>query len=112
MSDIKDRNSYITWIPNFGNDPLTDKLANKLTSLPTKQTYVVPKRNEFRPDKIAALFFSDSSYYWVILEYNKLGSVYDLLAGKTISIPDQNYLSQLLVSVNTVSSSQVSIYIK
>jgi len=109
---INDRNTYLNQISNFGNDPLTDKLIGKLVNLPAQQSYRIQKRNEFRPDKIAAKFLLDSAYYWVILEYNRLASAYDLLAGTIINIPDPNYLSQLLVSVNNSQATTSSIFIK
>lgn len=110
--DMNNRNTYITFTSGFGNDPLTDKLIGYIPKLTSVETYRIPSYNEFRPDKIAAKFFGDSNLYWVVLEYNKLASAYELFAGRTIKIPSPQGLSQLLVSVNTDVSTIRTYFIK
>jgi hypothetical protein len=85
-ANMYDRNSYIDFTAANGNDPLSDKLINKVRLLPIAEKYLIQIQNQFRSDKIAAKFYADSSLYWIILEYNKLMSNSELTAGKTISI--------------------------
>jgi hypothetical protein len=102
-STLHDRNTYLIY--NKGNDPLSDKLIDKLTKLPMFTTYVVPNYNAYRPDKVSAIFFGTSELYWVVLDYNKLLSPMDLVGGTTIKIPVLRDLNALLTdSTTTVST--------
>jgi nucleoid-associated protein YgaU len=108
--EIYNRNSYIQFDAN-GNDPLSDKLINKFKSIPYSTTYLIQSQNEFRADKISALFYGDSNLYWVILEYNNLTSNNQLVSGKTINIPDIRFLNNLFMSSNKIVQTK-NIYIK
>jgi hypothetical protein len=111
MADtLFDRNTYVTFDSN-GNDPLSDKLLGKLSSVPYVNTHFIQKCDEFRPDKLAAKLFGDSRLYWVILEYNRLSSFTDLIAGESILVPDQTALNSLLLASNTKVSTK-TLYIK
>jgi hypothetical protein len=107
---IYNRNSFINFDAN-GNDPLSDKLLCKLQALSTRNTHIVQKMDEYRPDKLAAKLFGDSQLYWVILEFNKLLSFSEITSGRTLKIPDMNELNNLLLISNTQVFTK-NIYIK
>lgn len=112
MLSLYDRNTYITKLSNGSNDVLSDKLLNKISSVPIGTSYRVQVATEFRSDKISAKFLGDSSGYWVILEYNKLLSNNALVAGLVINIPNIQYLNSVLIEANKGLTVSKQIYIK
>lgn len=49
--------------------------------------YEVTPSTEFRPDLISYNAYEDSSYWWIIMEANNLGSVDQIKTGMTLLIP-------------------------
>jgi hypothetical protein len=108
---IYDRHLYLTR-DNLGNDPLTDKLVDKIMVIPYSSIYEIPFYNENRPDKISALFFGSPELYWVILVYNKLIANTELTAGSFIKIPNFTILNDLLVKQSQGKRLSKQIYLK
>jgi len=80
------------------DDPLTSNFLDELLKIRPTGTYVV--KNELaRPDMLSYRIYGSTQYWWVILYYNSMTSVYDITLGMTISYPSITDLEELYFSL-------------
>lgn len=75
-------------------DPLTSFMMLNVPLLPEQGNLVITKQ-EKRPDLLSYSIYKDTQYWWVLLLYNHILSVNELVNGKTISYPSKNSIEYL-----------------
>lgn len=66
-------------------DIITSEISQSLKEIPVYGNFVVTE--EFRPDLISYKIYQDTMYWWIIMLYNDLTSIYQLTTGLTIKFP-------------------------
>ena len=65
------------------------------TTNSTDLEYVLEKRFEGRPDKLASVFYNDSSLLWIILQYNNILDINEeFIAGTVLLIPTKDRVNK------------------
>jgi len=61
--------------------------------------YTLERTYEGRPDKLASIFYGDSSVWWLILQYNNILDINDeFVAGVELRMPTKDRLQRDLLS--------------
>lgn len=61
--------------------------------------YTLEKTYEGRPDKLASIFYQDSSVWWLILQYNNILDLNDeFVAGVVLRMPTKDRLQKDLLT--------------
>ena len=74
----------------YGEDPLLDRVLNKLDTIVAYTTHRVSQEERGSPDLIASNSYGEGreNLYWVILAFNGIYSYKDILEGTNLKIPD------------------------
>lgn len=83
---------------NQAHDPLTSSLILKIKELPSGGEMVI-QGEEGRPDLISFRSLLDTQYWWIIMLYNDVIDVNDLVEGQKLNLPDQGALDDLFFSL-------------
>jgi len=83
---------------NQAHDPITSSLIFRLKDLPSGGEIVV-RGEEARPDLISFRALLDTQYWWIIMLYNDVIDVNDLVEGQKLNVPDQGALDDLFFSL-------------
>lgn len=87
------------------SDPITSKFIEDLKNINSGGTYRITG-NEFRPDRISMEIYNNFQYWWIILLYNNILKIEDLVSGLVLSYPDINDLEDLYFSLKSQEISQ------
>ena len=88
---------------NDTHSMLDSKFILDLNKLPSDGTFLV-QTEEQRPDRIADKIYGDSHYWWVILMYNGITDVSEVVSGITINYPSLEDLEDLYFSLKSQES--------
>lgn len=79
----------VTLITDEGEYTRTLKLEELYSEPSDTDSYIaIDVTNQYDPFKISFQYYGTPNYYWVILAANNLFSMFDLVGGITIRIPD------------------------
>ena len=68
---------------------------NVFPSDPTDVTYQLERKYEGRPDKLASVFYGDSSLWWIILQDNNILDINDeFVSGKVLIMPSNDRIKK------------------
>lgn len=98
-----DMSKFLRYTDN--SDPISSKFMEDLKAIPPGGSYRVTG-NEHRPDRISMDIYKNFQYWWIIMVYNDILKVEDLVAGLTILFPDVDSLEDLYFGLNTQEISQ------
>jgi hypothetical protein len=82
-------------------DPLTSFYAENIKRLPYVGEYTVIKEVK-RPDLLSYNIYGSTQYWWILLLYNDLSGVNDLVAGAQIRYPSHSTIEELYVLCSTI----------
>jgi hypothetical protein len=95
---------------NDSFDILTSYFIRELKKLPSKGNLTVTYQ-EFKPELLADIIYGDTQYEWVLMEYNNLTDIFDIVSGTVINYPSLTDLEALyfgLISKQTNAIKQVT----
>jgi hypothetical protein len=81
------RYSYSNVIRYNGNTAFTIYRRKKSSFVPTDKYYDITKEVEYRPDKVARIFYGTPTYWWKIMEMNGMKDILEFKAGVVIRLP-------------------------
>ena len=81
-------------------DLLNSEFLRQLKELPENGTYTV-STEEGRPDLLSYKIYTDTQYWWLLLIYNDLVYVDDLVLGMTIKFPSLADLEAIYFSLTS-----------
>ncbi|CAH9015400.1 conserved hypothetical protein [Vibrio phage 150E35-1] len=87
-------------------DALSSTIIDQLLEIEPRETYTVTT-DEFRPDLIAYKIYGHTMYWQVLMVYNGILSVGDLVAGTALRYPSLQSLENLLLSNRSNTTSVV-----
>lgn len=79
----------------FGIDPVRDKMASDIAKIVQYSDYTVSQDDVGNIPLVAFDHYNDVELYFVILEYNGIGNMFDIKAGDVIRIPDKQAVKKL-----------------
>lgn len=79
-SPIFDQGAQVT-------ESISSFLQHELMSLPVAGTYLISRGEEFRPDLIAYRIYGESSYWWLLMKYNRLTHIRQVVNGLKLIYP-------------------------
>lgn len=86
-------------------DPLDSFFLLELPNLQSRGQYAV--QNEVkRPDLISDRFYGTTEYWWIIMAYNSMLSVEELVAGTVLEIPSEEDISKLFFRLRPLDQAQ------
>lgn len=73
-----------------GEDPLLDRVLNKIDTIVTYTAHKVSQEERGAPDLIASNLYGEGreNLYWIILAFNGIYSYKDIVEGMDLKIPD------------------------
>lgn len=71
---------------NGNHDPITSDLLMTLKNLQSGGQFTI-NGQESRPDQIAQAIYGDTQYWWIILVYNSITSIDQLVNGLQLGFP-------------------------
>jgi len=74
-------------------DPLNSAILNELTDLKKSGRFIVQGETS-RPDNISHKVYGDVQYWWVIMFYNNITDVNDIVTGLELNYPSLTDLEQ------------------
>ena len=86
-------------IDRFGIDPLKDKSYSAIAAIEDYNNFTVRQFERGRPDLISVYHYGNSNLWWVIMYYNKLASIREIMEGNIIRIPTLGSVTRVLSSV-------------
>lgn len=89
---------FFEYTDNF--DPLTSFLYEQLKSLPM-EGYILVQGEDGRPDLLSNRIYSDTQYWWILMTYNDLAKVEEIVNGMEIRYPSIESLENLYFSLKT-----------
>lgn len=98
-----ERYDFAKFMSNTYNiyDPLTSKFLVEIIALKSVGSYLVIDE-EYRPDKLSHVIYGDDMYWWILLDYNNLIAVEDLVAGLTIKYPSVGDIEAVYFSLKSL----------
>lgn len=86
---------FMEFLNNDNYDPLNSNVLNELNNV-SIGGFVTYTGANFRPDLLSEqVYEGDSQYWWVLLVYNQMSSVDDLLSGQKLKYPALDALEDL-----------------
>lgn len=82
-------------------DPLTSAFVHNLVKLPHETEYTVTYE-EKRPDLLSYRYYNDTQYWWVLMWYNSILNVNDIVAGLIIRYPTKAVIEDLYVELSNL----------
>lgn len=86
-------------------DPLNSFILNNIKRLKSIGQYSII--SEKRPDLISSILYGDTQYWWLIMLYNDIYDISDLVAGKIINYPSQQALENFYVRLFTLEKTKI-----
>lgn len=86
-------------------DPLDSYFLRELTNLQSRGQYVVQSEVK-RPDLISFRFYGTTEYWWIIMAYNNMLSVEELVTGTVLEIPSEEDISRLFFRLRPLDQAQ------
>ena len=83
-------------------DCVTSFMFSNISALPSIGTYTI-LYEENRPDLLSYNLYGDTQYWWVLMWYNSLLSINDLVNGLVISYPSLSSLENLYTRASTLA---------
>lgn len=99
--DFKERyelERYMEYTDNY--DILTSAFLLELKNISPSGRYVVNGQDS-RPDLVSYEIYKDVQYWWIILLYNELSSISELVTGLELKYPSQSDLEQYYFSLKS-----------
>lgn len=95
-------------IDRYGIDPLKDKSYALIAAIQDYDNFTVRQFERGRPDLISVYYYGNANLWWVIMYYNKLASIKEIMEGDIIRIPTLGSVTQILANVanNSYSSTR------
>ena len=87
--------NFIPYEVGLGYDSLNSEFRRRLVQLPVAGRFIVSAKDEFRADLMAHNLYGDTSYWWILLDYNNLDSPEQLVVGTSLSYPSIDSLTNL-----------------
>jgi len=87
---------FMNYTDNF--DPITCAFFPQLTNLPVQGNYVV-NFEASRPDLLSNSIYQDTQYWWILMLYNGLTDVDQIVQGLNIAFPGVDDIEDLLFSL-------------
>lgn len=87
---------------NDNFDPLTSNFFNKIRTLPQDSTFKITTEMG-RPDQISRKIYGDEQYWWIILLYNNIFDVEQLVSGLELGYPDSDALDEFYFTLKQSS---------
>lgn len=88
------------------HDPLTSRFFRDLRDLEIEGFFVVQGEGT-RPDTISFKIYGDHQYWWVIMLYNDLFEVEDIVSGTSLKFPSLSGIEDLFFSLKSLESATV-----
>jgi hypothetical protein len=104
--ETKERYDLIKFL-EFDNGAANVVTSFMLTNIPRLSpvgTYTV-RRESGRPDLLSHAIYKDLQYWWVLMWYNSLVSVNDLVSGMVIEYPSLSAVERLYTRASTLGKS-------
>ena len=89
---------FLEFTDNF--DPITSDFLLSISNLKLSGTYVI-RGEDARPDVISEELFGGTQYWWILMFYNGLSKVDDLVNGKELKVPDTEELERLYFTLKS-----------
>ena len=103
-SDIGQRRTFYI-VDELGVDPLLDTSIDAILSVERYTLFEVAQTNEFNLPLIAERHYSDSNWWWIILQYNGITDPFSVKRGDQLKMPGAgditSALSKSLLEVTT-----------
>lgn len=80
-------------------DPMSSDFMDALWDLTYFQFVTLNDATAFRPDAVAQVFYGNAQLFWVIMAYNGVSDVTQMVSGMTIRIPEKTRLFELLSKI-------------
>ena len=96
--------NFIPYEVGLGYDSLNSEFRRRLVQLPVAGRFIVSAKDEFRADLMAHNLYGDTSYWWILLDYNNLDSPEQLVVGTSLSYPSPSAILDLIYSVSKMTS--------
>jgi len=93
-----DMSKFLEFTDNY--DSLTSKFLLDLKKLKPIFTFVIT-HEEKKPDLISQLIYGDTQYWWIILYYNDITEIDELVSGKILQYPSLEDLEDLYFSLRS-----------
>ena len=90
---------FMNYTDNF--DPLTSRFFSDLKKLAKTGEYAIQGEEE-KPDLVSTSLYENTQYWWIILAYNDMLNVGELLSGKGIGHTSVENIEDLLFNLKTL----------
>lgn len=87
------------------SDPLNSFIISNIKNLPEQGTYTITS-SEFRPDMLSFNIYNDTQYWWLLLLYNEINNINEIVVGKVIRYPSLNNLQNLYIQATTLRKTE------
>lgn len=100
--DTPVRFDMLNFFDNSGDwyDPLNSFFAENLPKLNYVGEYIVTYE-EKRPDLLSYNLYEDTQYWWIIMWYNSILNINDLVSGTIIKYPSKAAIEDLYINAST-----------
>lgn len=88
-------------------DCLTSFFGQNLRQLPVYGTITVTEE-EHRPDMLSYKIYQDTQYWWLLLWYNSILNVNDLVAGLSINYPAQSTIEEFYILASNLKKTELT----
>jgi len=96
---------FMRFVSGEGYDPLDSYFLRELPNLQSRGQYSVQNEAK-RPDLISYRFYGTTNYWWIVMLYNNILSVEELIAGTVLEIPSEEDISRLFFRLRPLNQAQ------
>lgn len=96
-----DLSRFLEFSDNY--DPLTSSFLRNVKTLTSRGYYVV-QTEEYRPELISYKIYENTQYWWILLIYNDLPLLSDMVPGLVLNFPSLEDVEDLYFTLKSQSS--------
>lgn len=103
--------SISTTVDRYGVDPLKDKSFESILAITAYNLYTVKQYDRHRVDNISNNVYGNPNLWWIIMYYNGIVSIREVVEGVTLRIPDQTKVIDILAANSSTNYGNTVKYI-